>query len=72
MGPMDIQSETWYLTKVRLRTWDHFPVIVKIEVRDLRTKKGVNPRSEVEESKFKELVLRPVDDRTDENDAVAA
>ena len=27
-------------TKVRLRTWDHVPVIVKIEEKDLRTKEG--------------------------------
>ena len=23
MGPKDIRSTTWYLNKVRVRTWDH-------------------------------------------------
>ena len=47
-----------YLNKVRLRTWDHFPVIVNIEGRDVKTKKvvigwaGWIPRSEAERSKF--------------------
>ena len=41
MEPKDIHSTTWYLSKVRLRTWHHFPVIVKIEERDVKTKKGV-------------------------------
>jgi endonuclease/exonuclease/phosphatase family metal-dependent hydrolase len=41
MGPEDLRCTTWYLNKVRLRTWDHFPVVVKIEGRELATKKGV-------------------------------
>ena len=31
LGPRDVISSTWYLNKVRIRTWDHFPVVVKIE-----------------------------------------
>ena len=71
MGPKDVPSTTWYLKKVRLRTWDRFPVIVKIEGRALRTKKGVKvwvgwiPGSEGEKSKFHELVLCPGGDRTE-------
>ena len=38
MGPRDLRSTTWYLNKVRLRTWDHFSVVVKIEGKDLRVK----------------------------------
>ena len=70
MRPRDSRSTTWYLNKVRLRTWDHFPVIVKIEAKNLRTKKGVKgwagwiPGYEVEKSKFQELVLCPSGDRT--------
>ena len=41
MEPRDLRFTTWYLNKVRLRTWDHFPVVVKIEGKDLRTKNGV-------------------------------
>ena len=57
------QSKTLYLGP--------FPVIVKIEGKDLRTKNGVKgwagwiPGSEVEESKFQELVLCPSGDRTE-------
>ena len=38
MGPKDIRSTTWYLNRVRFRTWDHFPVITIIEGRELETK----------------------------------
>ena len=31
MGPKDIRSMTWYLNRVRLRTWDHFPVMTRVE-----------------------------------------
>ena len=47
--------------EVRLRSWDHFPVITKIEERALRTKKGVKgwavwaPKSQAEKSSFKNL-----------------
>ena len=81
MEPKDLCSTTWYLNKVRLRTWDHFPVTVE-NGRDLRTKKGVKgwavwiPRSEVEKSKFQELALCPNDDWTkilkDERDGLGA
>ena len=40
-GPKDIRPKTWYLNRVRLRTWDHHPVITKIEGRELRTNRGV-------------------------------
>ena len=34
MGPRDLQSaKTW------LRTWDHFPVVLKIDGRELKGKK---------------------------------
>ena len=71
VGPKDLRSTTWFLNKVRLRTWDHFPVVVKIEGKELRTKKGVkgwagwNPASEVQKSKFQELVLCPSGDRNE-------
>ena len=66
-----MRSTTRYLNKVRFRTLDHFPVIVKIEGKDLRTKKRVKgwagwiPRSEVQNSKFQERVLCPNDDSTE-------
>ena len=40
MGPKDI-SATWHLNQVRLRTWDHFLVVARIEGRELKTKKCV-------------------------------
>ena len=39
MGPRDLQSATWCLNRTRLRTWDHFPVVVKIDGKELRGKK---------------------------------
>ena len=36
MGPRDLQSTTWFLNKVRLRTWDHFPVVLKIDGTDVK------------------------------------
>ena len=33
MGPKDIRSTTWYLNRVRFGTWDHFPVVTKVEGR---------------------------------------
>ena len=41
MGPRDLRSVTWRSDEVFLRTWDHVPVVVKIEEEDLRLKKGV-------------------------------
>ena len=38
MGPRDL---TWFLDHVRLRIWDRFLVVGKIEGKDLRAKKGV-------------------------------
>ena len=37
MGPKDILSTIWYLNQVRICTWDHFPVITKVEERQIRT-----------------------------------
>ena len=65
MGLRDLVSTTWFLNKTRIRTWDHFPVLVKIEGREMRVKKaktgsaGWTPVSEDEEQKFKELCLCP-------------
>ena len=69
MGLRKLHSTTWYLHKVRLRTRDHFPVVVKIDGKGLRAKKGKNiwagwiPRSEDEKIKFQELVLCSGDGR---------
>ena len=58
MGPRDLRSTTWYLNKMRLRTWDIFPVVVKIDGKDLRPKRGGKgwagwiPRFEDERIKF--------------------
>ena len=65
MAPRDLVFTTWYLNKTRIRTWDHFPVVVKIEKREMRVRKGKKgwagwtPVSEDEERKFKELCLCP-------------
>ena len=65
MGPKGLSSTTWYLNKVRLRTWDHFSVITKIEGRVLRTKKGVKgwagwaPKSETEENQVSRICSLP-------------
>ena len=64
MGPRGVIASTWYLNKVRIRTWDHFPV-VKIEEKEMRIRKGKKswagwtPVSDVEEKKFQELSLCP-------------
>ena len=53
------------MNQVRIRTWDHFPVITRVEGQELSTKKcvkgwaGWTPVSEGEVAKFQELVLRP-------------
>ena len=63
MGPKNLRSVTWYLIQVRIRTWEHFPVITRVEGREIRTKKrvkgwaGWTPVSEGEMVKFQELVL---------------
>ena len=65
MGPRDLVFKTWYLNKTRIRTWDHFPVVVKIEGREMRVRKGKKvwagwtPVSENEERKFQERCLCP-------------
>ena len=65
LGPRNLRSETWYLNQVRIRTWDHFLVITKVEGNELKTKKcvkgwaGWTPVSEAEKVKFQDLVLCP-------------
>ena len=65
MEARDLVSTTWYLNKTRKRTWDHFPVVVKIDGRDMRVRKGkkrwagLTPVSQDEKRKFKELCLCP-------------
>ena len=60
MGPRDLQPTTQYLKRTRLRTWDRFPVVVKIDGKELRVKKGKKgwagwiPKSEDEKQKFQE------------------
>ena len=77
MGLRDLQSRTWSLNKTRMRTWDHFPVVVKIDGRELRVKKGKKgwagwvPKSEDERQKFQELVLCPDGSREWVNDGQA-
>ena len=65
MGPRDLVVKTWYLNKTRICTWDHFPVVVKIEGREMRVRKGKKgwacwtPVSEDVERIFQELCLCP-------------
>ena len=65
-GPEDVRSTTGYLNRVRFRTWDHFPVITKVEGREFKTMRRVKgwagwaPVSEAEKAKFQELVLYPL------------
>ena len=40
MGPRDGIASTWYLNKARIRTWDHFPVVVKMWGKKMKVKKG--------------------------------
>ena len=40
MGPRDLLSATWFLNKTGMGTWDHVPVVFKIDGRELRVKKG--------------------------------
>ena len=74
MGPRDLRSTTRYLNRVRLRPWNHFPVLVKIEGKDLRVKKGAKgwagwiPKSEAEKNRFQELVLPSSDGRVGTNE----
>ena len=67
MGPRDLQSKTWFLNKTWLRTSNHFPVVVKIEGKELSAKKGKKgwagwvPKPEDEKLEFQELTLHPGD-----------
>ena len=42
LGPRDHRFKTFFffLNRVRLRNWDHFLVVVKIEGQELKVKKG--------------------------------
>ena len=44
MGPRDLHSTTKYLNKVRLRSWDHFLVMVRIDGKDQRKMKRMGGR----------------------------
>ena len=74
VGPKNLHSVTWYLKQVRIRTWDHFRVITRVEGREIRTKKpvkgwaGWTPVSEGEGVEFQELVLCT---RTDNDEAAS-
>ena len=69
MGTKNLRSVTWYLNQVRIRTWDHFSMITRVEGREISTKKrvkgwaGWTPVSEGEMVKFQELVLCTRSDR---------
>ena len=60
MEPRDLVSTTWYLNE-RMRIWYHFPVVVKIEVREMRVKRGkkrgerVGPQSQKMRSRNSEI-----------------
>ena len=64
-GPRDVIASTWYSNKTRIRTWDHFLVVVNIEGKEMRMRKGKKrwagwtSVSDVEEKKFQELSLCP-------------
>ena len=74
MGPWDAITSTWYLNKTRIRTWDHFPVVVRIEGKEMSVKKGKKswagwtPVTDKEEEKFKVLCLCPDGSRSWVND----
>ena len=61
----DVCASTWYLNKTRIRTWDLFPVIVKIEVKEVKMTKGKKcwtgwtPVSKTEEGQFQEFCSCP-------------
>ena len=65
MGTRDLKFKTWYLNKVRLRAWDHYPVVGKVEGKEVRQVQGKEgwagwvPNTEEERQKFKTRVLRP-------------
>ena len=40
MEPSDLQSKTSCLNRTWIGTWDHFPVVVKIDGKELRVQKG--------------------------------
>ena len=41
----DLVFTTWFLNKSRIRTWDHFPVVVKIKGREMRVRKEKKGRT---------------------------
>ena len=74
VGPRDLSSTTWYLNKARLRTCDYFPMVVKIDKKELKVKKkkkdgaGWIPKTENESQQFQDLVLCPAGSRGWMND----
>ena len=61
MGPRNFRSVTWFLKHVRIRTWDHFLVISRVDgtQRGVKGWAGWTLVSEEEKDRFQELVLRP-------------
>ena len=60
MEPRDLQSTTWYLNRTSLGTWDNFPVVSKIDGRELRVKKAMNSWARMRNiSSEKQLLLCP-------------
>ena len=66
MGPRDLQSTTWYWNKTRLRKWDHYPVVVIFQGKELQVRNGRKrwtgwiPEWEDERLKFQKQTLCPV------------
>ena len=65
MEPGDILSTTCDLNRTSLTTWYHFPVVVKIDGKQLKAKKrkkgwaGWIPKSEDDRHKFQKLAFCP-------------
>ena len=53
IGPRDLQSTTRHVNRTKTRTWDPVPVVVKIDGKELRVKKGKKGKksSEIQFSK---------------------
>ena len=64
-GPNELALGDLVSKQVKIRTWDHFLVITRVEGQEIPTKKrvkgwaGWTPVSEGEVAKFQELVLHP-------------
>ena len=64
-GSRDLKCKTWYLNKARLSAWDLYPVLVKIEEKEMKIVQGKKgwagwiSRTEEERWKFEKQVLCP-------------